>query len=587
MNDARDEIKSRLSVEDVIGGYLELKRAGRNLKALSPFTAEKTPSFMVSPEKGIWHDFSSNKGGDIFTFVMEVEGMTFREALENLANKAGVDLSMYQTSSNQSLAKRKKHLLEILAIAEKYFQLTLTKNRHALEYIFYTRNINRATAEEFRIGYAPDSGRALVDFLLSKKFTQKDLADVGLTNRFGGDLFKARVVVPLMDPTGQTIGFTGRALVDEPNSPKYLNTPQTLLYDKSRHVFGLSQAKDTIRKSDHAILVEGNLDVISSHQAAVKNTVATAGTAMTEHHLKSISRFSPNIRLAFDGDSAGLKATERAIEIAQKISIDLSIIHDLDDAKDPDELIRRDPVLWQQAVTNFQPAIDWVLAQYESKLDLHSAPGKREFSTIALKLINQITDPVERDHYIQLVSEKLNSSLDALNLKSAKSAKNQPTPRKKPIKTQPKNLTPSEAMLATQDTILALALTEPSLRPKLKAFDSADIPASDQIRQKILSHLLDASTPPLDKLSHDPYTYAEVLLLRAEARYAGWPIEDLAKELDTLLLNYKTQKLQNQKTHLSDQLRDAETLGDHDLASDLLTQITNLNKEIKKQNDKR
>lgn len=589
MQDARDEIKSRLNIEDVIGSYLELKRAGRNLKALSPFTSEKTPSFMVSPEKGIWHDFSSNKGGDIFTFVMEVEGMTFKEALEHLANKAGVDLSMYKFSgTSKSVADKKKKLIEIHQLAERYYQHTLTKNRHALEYVFYKRNLNRATVEEFRIGYAPNTGTALVDFLIGKGFTKKDLTEAGLTNRFGGDLFKARVMIPLMDATGTTIGFTGRALHDEPNSPKYLNTPQTLLYDKSRHVFGLSQAKDQIRKSNFAVLVEGNLDVISSHQAQVKQVVATAGTALTPHHLKAIARFSPNIRVAFDSDAAGLAATERAIAIAQNNHIDLSILSELEDAKDPDELIQRDPKLWQKALDNHQPALDWILDQYETKLDLDQATGKREFSSIALRLIDQITDPVVKDHYLQLISTKLNSSIDALQNKSLLAAQNTPVRPKKPIKSSPKTPAPDEKLLARQDTILALALAQKSLRPRLARIDTADF--SDPLRHALLKFILkhpNLDPSSLDKLPPDQYTYAEVLLLRAEARYSNWSSDELEHELETLLAQYQTEKLQNQKRHLTEQLKDAETIGDQDLADNLLTEITNLNKEIKKHHGKR
>ena len=279
MQDAKEEVRERLAIEDVIGEYVQLKRAGRNLKGLSPFTDERTPSFMVSPEKGIWHDFSSGRGGDIYSFIMLMEGMDFPQALEHLARKAGVDLGMFSKGDGRT-AKRRARAREALRLAAKFFQQTLLRTPEALEYVVKKRGLNRQTIADFSVGYAPDEGRALVAALEKRGFSRGELADAGLVNRFGGDLYRGRMTVALMDGSGEVVGFTGRIIRDEPNAPKYLNTPQTLLFDKSRHIFGLSQAKEAIRKSDVAVIVEGNLDVVSSHQAGVKNVVATAGTAM-------------------------------------------------------------------------------------------------------------------------------------------------------------------------------------------------------------------------------------------------------------------------------------------------------------------
>ena len=223
MQDAKEEVRAKLNIEDVIGEYVVLKRAGRNFKGLSPFSAEKTPSFVVSPDKHIWHDFSSGRGGDIFTFVMEVEGMDFRQALEHLARKAGVDLTVYDNKGSQEIAQKKKHLLRAHDLAAQYYQHSLLKNQHALEYVFGKRGLSKEIVQEFRIGYAPTTGDALVKFLSRKGYSTKDLADAGLTNRFGGDMFRGRMMVPLMDGVGQVIGFTARILVDDPKAPKYLN----------------------------------------------------------------------------------------------------------------------------------------------------------------------------------------------------------------------------------------------------------------------------------------------------------------------------------------------------------------------------
>ena len=305
MNDAKEEIRARLAVEDVVGQYIELKRAGRNLKGRSPWGVDKTPSFMVSPEKGIWHDFSANKGGDIFSFVMEVEGVTFREALEKLAVQAGVDLSKYSRAGDRTITKRKARVREALELACRYYQLCLAKNKKVCEYVFYKRNLDRKTVKEFRIGYAPSVAKALVAVLEKEGFSKQELEDAGLLNQYGGSLFRGRMTVPFMDTVGNVIGFTARVIGD--GEPKYLNTPETLLFNKSRFIFGLTQAKESIRKNGFCVIVEGNMDVISSHQAGVKEAVATSGTAMTNEHLKILSKLTSDIRLAYDKDAAGIE----------------------------------------------------------------------------------------------------------------------------------------------------------------------------------------------------------------------------------------------------------------------------------------
>ncbi len=415
MQDAKEEIKSRLAVEDVVGQYVELKRAGRNLKGRSPWGVDKTPSFMVSPEKGIWHDFSANKGGDIFTFVMEVEGISFKEALEKLAAQAGVELTKYR-GGDPAVSKRKTRAREALALATKYYQACLIRNKAVCEYVFYQRNLNRKTVQEFKIGYAPASGKAIVEVLKKRGYTLEELDTAGLLNRFKGDLFRDRMTVPFIDTTGNVIGFTARIIGK--GEPKYLNTPETLLFNKSKFIFGLHQAKESIRRNGFVVIVEGNMDVISSHQAGVTETVATSGTAMTEQHLKSLSNLTSDIRLAYDGDAAGVKATERAIMMAGDLGLDLTVISDYHGAKDPDELIQRDPSLWQQAVTNRIPAVDWLLGKYEENLNLRLAPDKRKYSDIALKLLSYVKDEIERASYEEKVAAKLGVGVDILRGKS-------------------------------------------------------------------------------------------------------------------------------------------------------------------------
>lgn len=577
MQDAKEEVRARLNIEDVIGEYVQLKRAGRNFKGLSPFSGEKTPSFYVSPDKHIWHDFSSNKGGDVFSFVMEVEGVDFREALELLARKAGVDLTVYDTKGSQEMAARKKRLYAALDLAAHYYQQSLVKNPHALEYVFKKRGLSKQIVQDFRIGYAPTSGDALTQFLTKKGYSAKELSDAGLVNRFGGDLFRGRMMVPLMDGMGQVIGFTARILVDDPAAPKYLNTPQTILYDKGRHVFGLSQAKEAIRANDYAVIVEGNLDVVSSHQAGITQVVATAGTAMTEHHLRALVRLSGHARLAFDGDKAGLAATERAIPIAQAVGIDLTIVSLPDGAKDPDELIQQDPALWQQAINNARPVVDWVLTQYSLREDLDSAAGKRSFTTAALAVVRALRDAVEQEHYLQKIAAYTGSSLDVLKTKFAAG----PEASDQELRKITTTFVIEQDAAGYQDNLLAAALIDAATHDLFRDVDPSMF--EGEHRQAVAAYLAEhggkvVKDTPQNLQNHD--TYVKILLLKADARYAEWNDQDRYFETARLLRQVATQNKKKQKELLTEKLRDAELEGNEALSLELRGQINNLIKEI-------
>ena len=459
MYDAKEEIKSRLPVEDVVGRYVELKRAGRNLKGRSPWGVDKTPSFMVSPEKGIWHDFSANKGGDIFSFVMEVEGITFKEALEKLAREAGVDLARYggyNSDSDKKFTQKKLRLKKALELSTKYYQACLVKNRPVCEYVFYQRHLNRATVAEFKIGYAPTSGHALIDVLKKRGFKENELDDAGLLNRFKKDLFRDRMMIPFIDTTGEVIGYTARVIKE--GEPKYLNTPETVLFNKSKFIFGLYHAKEAIRRNGFVVIAEGNMDVISSHQAGVKEAVATSGTAMTKDHLKTLSRLTPDIRLAYDGDEAGVKATERAVALAGDLGIDLTIISNYHGAKDPDELIQKDPALWQAAVNERVPAIDWLLERYAEKLNLNLAPDKRKFSDIALKLLGYIKDEVEHAAYEEKIAKRLGVSREILASKGDRLDEELTKSAKKKFLKKPKTEIIPDHLKKIEDNLLALVI---------------------------------------------------------------------------------------------------------------------------------
>jgi DNA primase len=583
MQDIKEEVRARLNIEDVIGEYVHLKRAGRNFKGISPFSSEKTPSFYVSPDKNIWHDFSSNKGGDIFTFVMDMEGIDFRSALEHLARKAGIDLTLYDNKGAQELAARKKRLLMAHEMAANYYQQSLVQNQHAIDYVFKKRGLSKQIVQNFKIGYAPDSGDALVQFLTKKGFSKQELSQAGLVNRFGGDLFRGRMTVPLMDGTGNIIGFTGRIINDNHNAPKYLNTPQTLLYDKSRHVFGLSQAKESIRSNDYVVIVEGNLDVVSSHQVGICQVVATAGTAMTEYHLKSLVRLSSHVRLAFDGDKAGLAATERAIPIAQNVGVELSIISMPDGAKDPDELIKKDVNLWRQAIDKSMPAVDWTIWQYSLREDLETASGKRRFTTAALAVVGMLQDSVEQEHYLTKIAKISNSSIDALKIKLDKNEIDEaPIKDKKAVLQFIGDTDPS----SYQDTLLALLIDNIKSRSLLKSFDIETFDGEEKravARYLLLNNEEVIKDIPKQLQTYD--NYVKILLLIAETRFADWNNEDRYNSVAEMLRKVAVKPKKIQKDILIEQLRSAENLGDDEKANEIRNTLNKLIKEI--QNGKR
>lgn len=554
--DAVEDVKARLSIEDVVSRYVELKRAGRNFRGLSPFTSEKTPSFMVSPEKQIWHDFSSGKGGNMFSFVMEMEGIDFRGALELLARQASIDLSQYQRGSSTG-SKQKERLGEVLELAAKFYQAHFKQNKSALEYIFKKRKFNKQTALDFRIGYSPSSGQALTKFLLAKGFTAGELKKAGLATQLRGglnDMFRGRVMIPLMDPFGKVIGFTARILVDAPNAPKYINTPQTPLYDKSRHVFGLHLAKESIRKSGYVVVVEGNLDVIASHQAGVRQTVATAGTAMTTQHLKMVGRLTNDVRLAFDQDQAGLAAAERTIPLASQANVSLSIIT-VKDAKDPDELIQKDPKLWQKAIDQHQYALDWLIEHYQAQLDLNSAQGKRQFTDILLKVVRGLSDSVEQDHYVVRLSELIGVSADALRTKLDEgSSDTRPRLLKK---TDLPVYDPSQReLIKAQNHYLAIMLLQPGLRMYLKVVTEEILP--EETAKKLLTFLQDDPKFVFKSGAKTPAgtgEYCQILVLLYEELYQSLELVDLRYEAAQLQARLISQYVKSKKTQLAQQMR--------------------------------
>lgn len=582
--DAVAEVKGRLNIEDVISEYVQLKRSGRNFKGISPFTNEKTASFIVSPEKQIWHDFSSGKGGDMFSFVMEVEGLDFKAALELLARKAGVDLEQFKSSAGSGRSKLKSRAFEALEMAAKFYQKQLSVNRKALEYLLKDRELNKETLLTWRIGYSPNTGRALTDFLTKNGFTTDEIKVAGLAverARRPVDMFRGRIMIPLADAQGAVIGFTARLLEDEPDSPKYINTPQTITYDKSRHVFGLHLAKESIRREKVVVVVEGNMDVIGSHQAGVTNVVASAGTAMTEAHLKQLKRFTGDIRLCFDADRAGISATERAIPLAQKTEVSLKIIT-LADAKDPDELARRDVEKWQESINQAVYAADWLIERYRGEIDLKSAEGKRTFTDAVLTTIRRLRDPVEQEHYLKVVAELTDTSFEAVKQKMTGQPKMDAARLKK---ISASNLRPIDRESLEyhrfQDHFLAVSLMYPSVRGLIADCKSEYF--SEGARRKVLEFLKKnpefKGDPKLASKLQEVGDYVKIITLQFEELYADLPPGELTEQAENLKRRLLQRYVQIQKHELMADMKIAG--GDEKKLNELMQKADKLNALIR------
>ncbi len=363
-------------------------------------------------------------------------------------------------------------------------------------------------------------------------------------------------MIPLMDQFGGVIGFTARILAADPKAPKYINTPQTSLYDKSRHVFGLHLAKEAIRKVGYAVVVEGNLDVIASYQAGVRQVVATAGTAMTDQHLKIIGRLTSDVRLAFDQDKAGLAAAERTIPLAAKADVSLSIIT-VTGAKDPDELIKRDIKLWQQAIDKPQYALDWLIERYSHELDITSAQGKRQLSDIVLKVVKQLPDNVEQDHYVTQIAKLLDVSADALRSKLTQTGRGERRVQlRKKVTPQQLDKARIEAVKA-QNHFLSIMLMQPGLRMYLKGITEAMLP--DVPAQELLAFLTAHPTfswqENLQNIEATVHEFAQIVVLLYEELYQSLELLELRYEAAQLQARLISQYVKNKKTSLAAAMR--------------------------------
>jgi DNA primase len=413
-----DDVKSRLDIVEIISGYLQLKPAGTNFRACCPFHQEKTPSFMVSKEKQIWHCFGCGEGGDVFKFVMKMEGMEFPDTLKMLAEKAGVKLEKFARNSAEDA--QKSNLLKICDEASKFFHKNLLENAGADEPRKYLskRGIRHEVAGEFKIGFAPREWDLLVQYLSRLGFREEDIFQAGLAlKRKSGnghiDRFRGRIMIPISDINGNVCGFTGRLLPSEEKKPdaggKYMNSPQSLVYDKGRILFFLNRAKQAIKEADSVVVVEGNMDAITCHQFGFKNTVASSGTALTTDQLRLIKRFTKNLFLAFDADLAGETAAKRGIDNALKEEMEIKVIEIPEGAgKDPDDCIRKNPELWKKAITDAKNIMDYYFEKSIKKYGAGTLAGRQKIRTALFVEISRLNDGVARSHWLKKLSEILN-----------------------------------------------------------------------------------------------------------------------------------------------------------------------------------
>ena len=406
-----DEIKNRLDIVEVIGGYIRLQKAGRNYKALCPFHSEKMPSFVVSPEKQMWHCFGCNKGGSIFDFVMEMEGVEFGDALRMLAQRAGVELKKV----DPKLKTERSRLYEICYLANQFFikQLVASQAGKKIQQYLTGRGLKPMTVKNWQLGYAPNQWQALLDFLKNQGYPDEEIVKAGLVVKKEKkdeyyDRFRDRIIFPIHDLNGLVIGFTSRENPEQPDSRmgKYINTPNTLIYDKSQVIYGLDKAKLDIRKNNLCILVEGQMDVLMAHQAGSRNVVASSGTALTEKQLRIIKRYTENLATAFDMDLAGQTATKRGIDLALQFGFNTKVIG-LPKEQDPADCLQKNPSLWSQAVGQASGLIEFYLENAFSKYDRQTVEGKKEISKILLPMIKKISNKVEQAHWLQELARQL------------------------------------------------------------------------------------------------------------------------------------------------------------------------------------
>jgi DNA primase len=617
MLDPKEEIKNRLDVAEVIGDFVQLKPAGSGaMKGLCPFHTERTPSFHVSRERQIWKCFGCDKGGDIFTFLMEIEGLTFPEALEALAQKAGVTLPA-RTSQQAGVKDAREEMLAVQEAAAKFYAAVLLNSEAGARGRTYVhgRNIPKELQEKFRLGVAPDAWSALSEALLGKGFSAKAIIEAGLAFRKKSgdglvDRFRHRLMIPLCDPQGRVVGFTARALPGSPaDAAKYMNSPETLTYKKGAMLYGLHLAKAAARKHEEMILVEGNLDVVSSHKVGVENVVAVSGTALTPEQLRLLARYVPQIAFALDDDQAGFAAAKRAVELAlelqktSEVNLRIRAVRVPGHlGKDPDEVIQKDPAAWPLAASKSIPVLEYLVDRTIDDYERSGRVGiddKLSVLDSLLPTIARMGRPDERDYYVGRLADATGLEKVAVQERFRQLVQGQARDASKPGPAAPtvKGPSPKIARSGTDkaiDQLIAVMLKEEAYTPIILAGLPAEFLTD---LQKALVRVIqdlytdsDQSPTALQQKSFfarlrtkletlgDPQliAYADTLIVKADELMVGLTSADLRRDVEIQLTRLVTAEGAVRKAELAAQIREAERKGDRAALQNLLAQYHTL-----------
>ena len=587
------EIKDKLDIVDFVGEYVQLKPAGVNHKGLCPFHNEKSPSFMVNRERQSWHCFGCSKGGDIFSFLQEIEGMDFVGALRFLADRAGVTLTMRGSKESQDEKERLRIINEAATSFFHQFLTQLDAAKPALQYL-HDRGLTNETIEEWKIGYVPEQWDLLTQYLLKKGHSIDDLVAAGLTIKREGadagsgrgyyDRFRGRIMFPIWDVHDRVVGFTGRTLVEhEKSGGKYVNTPQTPLFDKSKIVYGLNKAKQSIKKSDFAVMVEGQMDVIAVWQSGMQNVVATSGTAMTEQHAVLLKRYSGNMRIAFDADTAGENAAKRGIDIARKEGIHVKVIS-IPDGKgdDPADCISHDQSVWVQAVADAQDIMEWFLDRAFLRHGGSDPISKQKIADELLVEIARIPFAVERDHWIATLSDKLGVSTQALRDDMARLGKD--TKEKTPeVQSRQQEVSKSKSRFdMLLQRMLCILLFKPIVSQN--EYFELEMPESESEETSLYESMrvMYTKNSSLDvarlraSSENGGENYVDVLLMKGERDFLHYTDTQLKKELEDITQRIRKGISAHRRARLTRQIQAAEKDGDTQTLQELLKQFSKL-----------
>lgn len=567
--DQLEEIKSKIDIVDLISEYLPLKKAGRNFKALCPFHTEKIPSFIVSPERQIWHCFGAcNEGGDIFKFLMKWENMEFPEALKVLAKRAGVTLKRFEPTETSRL---KEKLYEINHLASEFFHWVLLKTKigkRALDYAL-KRGITPDSIETFTLGYAPNSWESLQKFLLKHGYEFEDMEKAGLVikreSRPGYyDRFRGRLMFALRNHRGRVAGFSGRVLDPQTSEAKYINTPETPIYTKRDLLYGLEVTKKAIKNQGLAVVVEGELDLISSYQVGVKNVVAIKGSALTENQARLLKRYTENIALALDRDLAGDQAVRRGIETADAAGLAVKVVV-LKGGKDPDECIQKNPNLWRESVEKTVPVYDFLIDSAVSRFNPSTADGKREIGREVLPSLAAISDGIVRAHYLQRLAGLLGVDEEILVAEMGKLRKSKARAKLEPGDELGRPTRSRQEVL--EEYLLALILQGLNLAPKLPTVKKSDFstPALRRIYEELLGFVRKkqsfSASEFVRKLPAELIEILDRLYLRDLGRI-GQSQEKLKKEIVKTRGEVRRLILRKELEKLSGRIKEAEEVED-------------------------